>query len=373
MRVGFLTYALERPLAGIGRYAVELARALAAREDGLEIVLLTAGGPGPLAGLGLRQVSLPGCRLLPGLITLGNLLIPILARRLRLDIVHDTTGVTPLALGAGGARTVVTVHDVIPWSFPGVSTTLDTVIYRRWLPWVLPRVDGILTVSECSRADLTRYLHIPPDRIHNTSEGVADAYRPATESAIAQVRARYGLSAPYILYVGSVEERKNLRGVLQAYARLRQRGLACSLAIVGAAKWKYDGIMRTLADLQLADEVVFTGYVPDDDLPVLYSGAAVFAFPSLYEGFGLPALEAMACGTPVVAANTSSLPEVVGDAALTVDPADVEALAEAMGRVLADEALRQELRDKGLGRARQFTWQRAAERTVAVYRALLNR
>jgi glycosyltransferase involved in cell wall biosynthesis len=188
---------------------------------------------------------------------------------------------------------------------------------------------------------------------------------------VAAVRSRYRLPEGYVLFVGSVERRKNLRGLLQAYARLLETDVACPLVIVGTRRRGAGEIGRTLQELHLEESVIFTGYVPDADLPAIYTGADLFVFPSLYEGFGLPPLEAMACGTPVVCSNAASLPEVVGDAAIMVDPYDVEGLAEAMLRVLTDADLREHLRRKGLERARQFTWERTARETVAVYREVL--
>jgi glycosyltransferase involved in cell wall biosynthesis len=368
MRVGLVAYGLDRNPTGVGRYTTELARALAALADGPELVLLTAGGLGSLAGARLRRMPLWGCSLRPGLASVGNAVIPLVARRADLDIVHDPTNTTPFLFGAGQARGVVTVHDVFPWSSPGHSTSLDTLIHHLWLPRVLPKAEAVLTVSEVSKQDIVRYLGVPPTKIHVIYEGVDPAYCPPGPRKVGEVSARYGLPEGYILFVGSVEERKNLRRLLLAYAHLRTRGETRSLVIVGICGRKSVTIVETLEALDLEQHAILTGYVPDDVLPALYSGADLFVFPSLYEGFGLPPLEAMACGTPVVCSNTASLPEVVGDAAVTVDPCDVEALAEAMYCVLTDVALSAELRAKGLERAEQFTWERTARETVAVYR-----
>jgi len=372
MRLGLLVYSLDRPLTGIGRYILGLARALTISDGSPETVLLQAGGLGPLASeTRLRPRVLPGCRLLPGLMTLGNVTIPRAAKQLGLDVVHDPIGVMPFLFGAGGARTVVTIHDVFAWSCPGTSTLLDTLIYRHWLPRLLPRVDAVITDSEASKADIVRFLGVSPAGICVIYPGVSQALRAGPKSAAGTVGSKYGLPECYILFVGSVEKRKNLRGLLRAYALLRQRGEQSPLVVVGARRWKYSQILKTLKELDLGKDVIFTGYVPDADLPAVYSGADLFVFPSFYEGFGLPPLEAMACGTPVVCSNAASLPEVVGDAAVMVDPYDVEGLAEAMRRVLACAGLRAELRAKGLERARQFTWERAARETIDVYRKVL--
>jgi glycosyltransferase involved in cell wall biosynthesis len=363
---------LDRPLAGIGRYTLQLGKALLTLQDRLEIVLLTAGGAGALAGQnGTRYVPLSGCRLLPGLMTLGNVLIPRLAKKLELDLFHDPSGVTPLLFGAGRARTVITVHDVFAWSCPGTSNLLDTVIYRHWLPRVLPGVDAVITDSQASKTDISKYLGVPSSKVNVIHLGVDGCFHPVAGELAATVGRSHGLPDRYVLYLGSVEKRKNLSTLLRAYAHLRRLVQVPKLVIVGAKRHRSAGIEEILQELALVEHVLFPGYVPDEDLPALYSGADLFVFPSLYEGFGLPPLEAMACGTPVVTSNVSSLPEVVGDAAITVTPYDVEALAEAMRRVLTDADLRAELREKGLARAKQFTWERCAQETLAVYEQVL--
>lgn len=373
MRVGLLVYALDKPLSGISRYAVELACAFTRMADRPELTLLAAGPVGPLADLRLPVVPLRASRRLPGLMTAGILMVSIAARQHRLDIVHDTTGVTPFALGGGGARRVVTVHDVIPLSFSGVSSRLDDLIYRRWLPSQLPRVERVITVSQCSKADIAKHLRIPLERITVTPLSASANYQPATPEAVMDMRWRLGLPDQYMLYLGSIEERKNLRRVLEALAVLNQGGSAPRLVITGAMKWQYSGILETLERLQLHELVTMTGYVAEGDLPALYSGALGLVFPSLYEGFGLPVLEAMACGTPVITSTASSLPEAAGDAALMVDPYSVEAIASAIQNVADSDALRSRLRQAGLARAREFTWDRTAAQTLAAYEQVMSK
>ncbi|MBN1886773.1 MAG: glycosyltransferase family 4 protein [Thermoflexales bacterium] len=379
MRVGLIAYGLDTPAragSGIGRYTLELARALAALQDRPEIVLLAAGGVAPLAAeiesRRVQQVSLPGCRLLPGLATLGNGFIPLLARRWNLDVIHDPTGVTPFLFGAGRAQTVVTVHDVFAWSCPGYSSLLDTMIYRYWLPYVLPRRgDGVITISDQSRGDIQRYLHVALDRLRVIPYGVSPHFRPLPHETVHQwLRRRWGLGR-YVLFVGTLTLRKNIERALRAFARLNTQFPQLCFVLAGPRSWKQTPIEPVAQELGIADRLVLTGPLTDADLPTLYNGAELLIFPSLYEGFGLPPLEAMACGTPVVCSNAASLPEVVGDAAVTVDPYDVEGLAEAMRRVLNDVSLREDLRARGLERARQFTWEKAARETVEVYRKVL--
>ena len=371
MNVGVIAYGLDRPSTGIGRYTMELIRALGADRESVDLSLLVAGNAnGHVHASDLRAVSLPGCRLLPGLMTVGNVAVARAARLGKLDVVHDPTGVSPFLFGAGGAKTVVTIHDVFPWSCPGTSTALDTLIHHHWLPRVLPRVDAVITVSKASKQDIVRFLGVSPARVRVIPEGVNGRFRPVAALEMARVRARYGLPDRYLLFVGSVEGRKNLRRLLEACSILWQRGEKRPLVIAGPRNRRYEELMSALRDPEVERQVIFTGYLPEEDLPAVYSGADLFLFPSLYEGFGLPPLEAMACGTPVVCSNTSSLPEVVGDAAITVDPYNVEGLADTIRMVLSDGDLRQDLRARGLERARQFTWERTARETVEVYRQL---
>ncbi len=372
MKVGLLTYGLDRPLTGIGRYTVELTRALAKAEPGVELTLLAAGPSTALQDTnGYRRAPLAGCRRLPGLLTLGNAMIPRASRRRELEVIHDPTGVTPLLFGGGGAGTVVTVHDVLAQALPGSSSLPVRLIYCWWLPRLLPYVDAVITDSQSSKADIVRYLRVSPSAVRVIPLAAGCAFRPRSPHQINRVLERHGLSAGYLLFVGPSDKRRNLSRLLHAYAGLRREGRCPPLVVVGAAQAEENGLGSDLRRLGLDGRVRFLGRIPDQELAALYSGAGLFVFPTLYEGFGLPALEAMACGAPVVCSNAASLPEVVQDAALLVDPTDVTALAGALERGLRDQSLREEMREKGLARARQFSWQRTARETLEVYRQVL--
>lgn len=374
MKVGLITYGLDRPLNGLSRYATELLQALSRLTGEVELILLNAGRvPASSQVDGIRSIMLPSCRLLPGLLTLGNAMTAIRARQLNLDVVHDPTGVTPFLFGAGGTRIVVTVHDVFAWSSPGMSTMLDAVIYRYWLPCILRRADIVITDSQASRRDIVQFLGVANSRIRVIPLGLSKNYKPVAPTDVMSARARFGLPQNYILFVGSIEKRKNVHGLLQAFAQVKKRNCGHALVIVGARRLSDSAILEALSSLRIEKDVILTGYVPEEDLPALYAGADLFVFPSFYEGFGLPPLEAMACGTPVVTSNVSSLPEVVGDAALTVDPKDIESLAESMYRILADPGLALDLKEKGLRRAARFTWERVARETLNVYSSVLGK
>lgn len=373
MRVGYLTYGLDRAPTGIGRYAAELLKALASLPQAPEIVLLTTERADKLQIWNqFERHALIGCHLLPGLMTVGHLAVSAASARYHLDLVHDPNGIAPFLGPAAGARRVVTIHDAFAYVDPRTHNRLDNWRYRWQLPSAARRADAVITVSNCSKRDLTRHLRLDPDQVHVISEGVDPQFSHEPEpNELHRILARYHIKRPYLLYVGGINGRKNIARLYEAYACVRKRHADLALVIVGKRQWRASDIDLTARRLGLESVVQYTGYMPDADLPAIYGAAEAFVFPSLYEGFGLPPLEAMACGTPVVTSNTSSLPEVVEDAALTVDPCDVGALVKAIERVLSDATLRSELRARGIQRAHHFTWQRAAGETVALYEQIL--
>ncbi len=267
-------------------------------------------------------------------------------------------------------RGVFTLHDLTVRIFPGAHTLLNRWYLTLMMPRFLAAADAIVADSEATRRDALRLYRLDEGRVQVVHAGVSPRFRPGGLEAVAGVRRRYGLPEGMILYVGTIEPRKNLVALLEAYRALRDRGRNERLVIAGRQGWHAAPFLRRLRQLGLQHEVILPGHIDDRDLPALYSAAKVFVFPSLYEGFGLPVLEAMACGTPVICSDASSLPEVAGEAALLVPPRDVGGLAEAMGAVLSDGALRAELARRGLARARLFTWEKAAHAMQAVYRAL---
>jgi glycosyltransferase involved in cell wall biosynthesis len=234
-------------------------------------------------------------------------------------------------------------------------------------------VDAVVTVSEHAANDLRHYLGVPSFRLFVVPNGVSPAFHPRPSASVQRVTARYDLDGPYVLSVAAHQARKNVGRVVEAFAQIRACQPDLLLALAGPTLWGFPEHRERIARLGLTKAVRVLGYVPDDDLPALYSGASAFAFPSLYEGFGLPVLEAMACGTPVVCSNASSLPEVAGDAAITVDPTDVSGLASALVSVVGDTVLAGRLRERGLARATAFTWQQAAQTLSNVYEEVIDR
>jgi len=362
--IGLITYGLDRTPTGIARYSRELIAALQ-RVNANVTILQTEKVMG-----GKRTVGVRASRFMHGLLTLGQIEIARISRQKKLDLIHDPTGCAPLLLT--GARRVVTIHDVIPFVYPETSTRLDWLIYRIWLPRIVQRLDAIITLSEQSKRDILHYLPVKPEKITVIPAAASVRYHRMDGPQIEQALSRYGIRFPYILYVGAIQARKNLTRLLEAYAQVRQWSPKWKLVIVGAPHWKYGPVFEALERLQLTANVHFTGYAAESDLPALYNGASLFVFPSLYEGFGLPVLEAMACGAPVITSNCSSLPEVAGDAAILVNPTDTGELAFAIRQVLEQQDLALNMQQNGIARAQQFSWEHTATRTREVYESLLN-
>ena len=266
-------------------------------------------------------------------------------------------------------RSVVTVHDLGYLAYPEAHNPGD----RRYLDWSTRwnarRAKIVIADSAATRADLIRAYGVDERKIRVIYLGRDETLVPVREAhLLAEVQARYGIAVHYLLYVGTLQPRKNLARVIEAFARVAAAPAFSGLQLVLAGKkgWLYDDLFAQVERMGLAGRVLFPGYVDDADLPALLSGALAFVFPSLYEGFGIPVLEAGACGVPVITSNTSSLPEVAGDAALLVDPHDVDAIAEAMNRLVTDEALRTELSRRGLANVQRFSWEKCARETLAV-------
>lgn len=369
MRIGYLTYGLDRAPTGIGRYAVELLRALQRVAGGPEIVVLATEREDTH---GLRDAfeyhRLPAGRTLPSVMSIGSLLLPVFAHRHHLDAIHDPNGIAPFIGGQRRVKRICTLHDAFAYVYPKEHNLADNWRYRWHLPYALRCADAIVTVSQCSRSDLIKYLHLDPAKVIVTPEGIDQRFTPVTEERkLRTVKERYGVRSPFLLYVGALNARKNIVRLLEAFTMLRSNHPDLSLVLGGKRQWGISEIDQAWQRLDLDGKVTFTGYLDDSDLPALYSAAEAFVFPSLYEGFGLPPLEAMACGAPVVTSNVSSLPEIVGDAAILVDPLDVADLVRALDRVLLDEPLRQSLRTRGFERASQFSWDETARLTGEIY------
>jgi glycosyltransferase involved in cell wall biosynthesis len=297
--------------------------------------------------------------------------IPLSLVRERAHLFHEPHYVLPPATRC---RSVVTIHDCIHLMFPQYLPGRTAHAYARLSMWSAARKsDRILTVSEASKRDILRFFDIPADKVAVIYNAIDERFlAPADDARMDAIRQRYQLDHPFLLYVGNIKPHKNLERLIEAFQMVRRGELEhIKLLIIGDEISKYATLRRAVHRYKLHKHVRFFGFVPDATLAILYRLARVFVFPSLYEGFGLPPLEAMASGTPVITSNVSSLPEVVGDAAMLIDPYQPDAIAGAMRRVLQDERLRDDMRERGLARVREFSWGRSVKRVREIYDEVL--
>ncbi len=371
MRIGIDATSVPARPAGAGVYALELVRGMAERDrrDGYALFARTRllddvvgarknwraehVGGGRVQRLMWEQALLPG-----RLSTLG------------IDVLHSTHHTLPVR--PMRSRRVVTVHDVTFFRIPDRYPPLRR-FYCQAITRLSARVaDAIIAPSHAAREDVIRTLGAVPSKVHAVYEAAGPQYELMPRDEAAAVARKYGLDGPFVLSVGSLEPGKNRGRLIRALRELRREGVTAPLAVVGQKAWKYEDDFALVEELGMGDTVRFLDYVPSTDLPALYNAATVFAFPSLYEGFGLPVMEAMACGLPVLTSNISATAEVAGDAAVLVDPRDMPAIRDGLRELLANAIVRDHFARLGLERAAQFSWRRAADETHAVYeRALL--
>lgn len=380
MRIGVDYTAAVRQGGGIGRYTRNLVRALSQLDEENEYTLFVAGGWGDGDGLGPwpRNFRIRG-------VPVSDRWLHLLWQRLRfplpvqlatgpLDLFHSPDFVLP---PAGRVPKILTVHDLsflrVPECYvPAFRRYLESAVSRA-----VTKASLILADSESTKRDLIELMGVEPGRITVLYPGVEPRFQPITDpEKLRKVRESYQLPEHFVLGLGTLQPRKNFSGLIEGFRLLagdRAGGSALAelqLVIVGAKGWMYEGDFAAVAKSGLEDRVRFCGFVADDDLPALYSLAGAFAFPTWYEGFGLPVLEALACGAPVVSANNSSLPEVVGQAGLMVEAGDPTALAGALWQVLSDGGLREQLADAGPRQARRFCWEVSARQLLELYRSM---
>lgn len=370
MHIGLDYTAALRQGAGIGRYTRGIVGALARLDHANQYTLIVPSDIGALPqSIGEGQMHIKRLPLPEWPLTFAwhRLRLPLYVELFtgKLDLFHSPDFVLP---PVRRARTIVTVHDLSFLRYPECAARGLVEYLSAVVPRSLQRADLILADSAWTRQDLIEMLRIPAEKIVVVPAGVGPEYHPISDqAALTAVRERYNLPRRFILHVGTLEPRKNLIRLMEALRAIAAREPELCLVLVGGKGWLYEDIFASVERLGLTGKVVFPGYIAEADLPAVYNLAAVLAYPSLYEGFGIPPLEAMACGVPVVSSNSSSLPEVVGDAAVLVDPADSAALAAALLRTLSDSQLRQTLRARGLARAAAFSWPAAAEKLLDAY------
>ncbi|MBM4429670.1 MAG: glycosyltransferase family 4 protein [Chloroflexi bacterium] len=362
--------------AGLARYAASLARALIVHHGQEREFALFYNGKAqdrPLPELLQvpRHTVRAGYKPWRMAVWLGQRLGVSLHRFIpNAELFHATEH---LLLPLWGIPTVLTVHDLIYHLFPMYHRRLNYWYLNAAMPLYVRRADAIIAVSHSTKRDLMRVYGVPEEKITVVYEAASPRFRPLPAERVREARTRYRLPERYLLAVGTIEPRKNLERLVDALQLLRQKYPDLCLVIVGSAGWFYQGFFENLERLEDPRSVLQAGYVPDNDLPALISGSSAYVLASFYEGFGLPILEAMACGAPVVCSNTSSLPEIGADAAVYFNPYEIQSMVAAIDQVLRDGELRAQMRQKGFEQAARFSWQRAACETLAVYEHLLTR
>jgi glycosyltransferase involved in cell wall biosynthesis len=376
MRVGLNAFFLRHPMTGSGQYLKHLVRAFGEVEANERLLLFSPPlvAENPAFGHCIpTQIANPFSGRSENLekAWFEQMSLPRASRAAGAEILHYPYFAAPWH---SNVPVVVTVHDLIPMLLPAYRGGSMVQAYTRMVATTARKAAMIVADSECSRRDIIRLLGVAEERVAVVYLAASEEYRPANDTAIKQ---KYQLDNPYLLYLGGFDQRKNLPMLLEAFAEVVKSGdETTTLAIAGgipAPSALFSDVRGLTTQLGLANRVQFLGRVPDEDCAALYSAAEAFVFPSIYEGFGLPPLEAMACGAAVICSNASSLPEVVGDAAITLPPDDLKAWAEAIKAVLTDPKRRDDLRERGLRQAARFSWQKTAAETLEIYRQVAKR
>jgi glycosyltransferase involved in cell wall biosynthesis len=366
MRIGIDARLVHYSRAGIGQYITGLVRGLSECDEDNEFVLLQSRKDDSVLAEGHNFVR--KSLWTPSHHRLEQLVLPFEISPLRLDILHSPDFIPPFRRDY---KSVITVHDLAFLLYPHVLTE-ESARYYGQIDQAVRYADHIVADSVSTKRDIVNFLGVPEAKISVIYAAANAIYRPVEDQRLLmEARARYQLDKPYALFVSTIEPRKNLPTLLRAFRRLLDHyKLDVTLAVAGQRGWFCGEVFAVAEELELNDAVAFLGHVPLEDLVLLYNAARMHVHPSFYEGFGLPPLEAMTCGTPTIVANVSSLPEVVGDAGLLVSPEHTDGWTVAMWRLLTDDSLHEEMSQKGLKRAKLFSWERAARETLALYRRI---
>lgn len=361
MRIGIDISVTEINQAGTAVYTSNLVNSLKRGEDQPKYHLFSANLPRKMG-----EKKTMGSRLdtLYRDLIWTHIILPRQARRARLDVLHMPANIIPVRVSC---PTVVTILDTTVLESPQNFTLWHRNYSRFLIPWAAKHASRIITISEQSKRDIVRLLGIDEKKVVVTHLAASSRFQLVTSSAISEIKLRYKLRDRFILIVGTLEPRKNLKRLLRALSLLRQYDDSFNLVHAGPQGWLFEDIMEEVSQLELGDSVRFLGHVPLNDLVVLYNAATLFVYPSLYEGFGLPVLEAMSCGCPVVTSNISSLPEVIGDAGILVDPYNEKEISAAIKEIWLNDSIAKDLGKKGLDRSKIFSWERCARETYDVY------
>lgn len=363
VRVAINGWFLHQPTTGSGQYTSRLLAALQAAAPVWEFIPLAPDSNAPAARLGENLYK-------PWFEQIGFLRM---AREQDAHLLHVPYWGSPIR---SSAPVVVTVHDIIPLILPQYRGDLRVRVYTQLAASAARRAAVVLTDSQASRRDIVERLRISPSQVSVAYLAAGEEYRPQPQGVVDSLRKRIGLPSRYVLYFGGFDVRKNLRVVMDAFARLAAQEPEASLVVAGRLPERDTAFSpdprRLAAEADVRERVEFTGRIEEADKPALYSGAEAFLFPSRYEGFGLPPLEAMACGAPVIASNAASLPEIVGDGGLLHDPDDADAMGESLVSIWQEPGLRRALSERALAQASRFSWARTADQTLRAYRQALS-
>jgi glycosyltransferase involved in cell wall biosynthesis len=365
MRIAINTLGMKRRLHGVGNYIKNLVCALSKLDSHNQYFLFASSeNVGHLEGLGENfcielAPSNPALR-----VVWEQMILPLKLKQDKIDVYHGPAFAAPLVKTC---PQVVSIHDMTVHLLPEQHSLHTRWYLRVLLPAMLRANNAVITVSESAKADILKFGKVKADHVCVIPLGVEERFQQIQdERRLSIVREKYALERDFILFVGMIEPRKNLENLVDAFLADSLPQL-CDLVLAGSLGWGYSELLRKIEASNDKESIRMLGYVDDADLPALYNAATAFVYPSFYEGFGLPILEAMACGTPVITSSISSLPEVAGDAALLVDPTDTKALAFALQRLVKDSSLREDLSRRGLQRSGLFTWRQSAEKTLTVY------
>jgi glycosyltransferase involved in cell wall biosynthesis len=369
LRIALDATAVPPLRTGAGNYILQLARALPRVDPGNEYLVFVDRAQADQFAADAPNLRLVPTRLhgRPQRLLWEQLRLPRAVRLAQADVLHSPHYTMPVVKAA---RSVVTICDMTFFLLPHLHQALKQRFFRPMIRWSARHADRVITLSDSARSDLLRLLPVPPERVATVPLGADEQFRPLPPGEVAAACARLGLRPRgYLGFVGVVEPRKDVPALIEAFGRIARDFPDVLLAIAGPAGWGHAEATRRIGALGLAGRVRLLGYVPQADLPAFYNGARAIVYPSRYEGFGLPVLEAMKCGVPVLTSDVASLPEVTGNAALLVRPGDVEALQGALRRVLGDDELARDLAARGRARSAAFTWEACARATAGVYRA----
>jgi glycosyltransferase involved in cell wall biosynthesis len=370
MQIGLITSAMDYSSAGISSYIRNLIENLRSIDYENHYCLIHHEKNKNPIYQQQEEVIIPYPRI-PFRKTIGeNLYLSMKLLKYDYDVIHELAQRGSFYFD-NNAKKVLTIHDLTPFILPETHNFFNVLSHRIFLSRSVKNADKVIAISKCTKNDIIKYLKVPEKKISVVYNGIDHLIKVHNRKELLAIKAVYNLPDEFILFVGSIEPRKNLGNLFKSFFRIKKKYPLIKLVIVGKKGWKYYNICKMVEELNLTNEVIFLNYVPLSDLSSIYNLALIFVYPSLYEGFGLPVLEAMACGTPVITSNTSSLPEIVDDAGIMINPYSDKELSDAIIFLISNEEMRSELIRRGFERAKLFSWIKSAQETKKIYEEVI--